>query len=120
MRQVWLVGAALEVVGLLESVTMVYGSFSEDLTWSSIAHHVGVNAGFLLSARMKLLLEHGFDGTSTAGSTFAIVARVYFGTLYSQRFVHDRASSGNELKVGDGAATGRLMGGGGERAESRW
>ena len=120
MTQVWLVGAASEEVALHKSVTMSCMVYFRRLTRSSIAHHVGVNACFLLSAGMKLLLKHGFDGPGTAGSTFAIIARVYFGTLHSQRFVHDRASSSNELKVGNGAATRRLVGGRGERAQSRW
>lgn len=67
---------------------------------------------------MQFLFEQRLDNTSP-GSQFAIAAmRANASALNSQGLVHDRASSSNELQVGNGAATRRLVGGGREGAQS--
>ena len=63
---------------------------------------------------MQLLLKKRLDGTSASSGDFAIVARVNTSALDGQSLVHDRASSGNVLQIGDCSATGGLLGGGRE------
>ena len=89
-------------------------------TWMSARQHVGVNSSLLLCRGMQLFLQKRLDGTSIPSSHFAIVAGVDTSALDGQSLIHDRASPGNELEVGDGTATRGLLGGGGERAQGSW
>jgi hypothetical protein len=81
------------------------------------AQHVGVNAGLLLGGSMQLLLEERLDGAGTSSGDFAIVAGMNTSALDGQSLVHDRASPGNVLEVGNGTATWRLLGSGRQSSE---
>jgi len=67
---------------------------------------------------VQFLVEQRLDNPSARGGLDIAAARVETSALNSQSLVHDRASSRNELQVGNGAATGGLVGGGGQGAES--
>lgn len=87
-------------------------------TWLGRAKHVGVDTGLLLCRGMQFLLKKRLDDASSGGEFPIAALRANASTLDGQSLVHDRASSSNELQVGDGAATWGLVGGGGEGAQS--
>ena len=89
-------------------------------TWLGGTKHVGINAGLLVGRSMQFLLEERLDHTSAGGQLAIAAVSANTSALDSQGLVHDRASSSNELQVGNGAATRGLVGGGGERAQSCW
>lgn len=91
---------------------------SGGFTLLSRTEHGGVHAGFLLGRSVQFFLEQRLDDARADGDIAIAAAGIDAGALDSQSLVHDGASSGNELQVGDGAATGRLAGGGGEGAQS--
>lgn len=79
------------------------------------AVHLSVDTGLLLGSGVQLLLEEGLDD-ARAGGGFAVASSIDLGALHSKALVHDRASSGIVLQLGDGAACWALVGGSAEGA----
>jgi hypothetical protein len=85
-------------------------------TWLVLAEDIDINARILRGRGMQLLLKHCLYGRRCSGS-FGVRGSANASALNSQCLVHDRAASRNELEIGDGAATGGMVGGGRKGAQ---
>ena len=79
---------------------------------------IGLDACFLFSGGVQLPLEQRLDGAGTRG--LGAAGSAHASTLDGERLVHDGAAPGNELEVGDGPSTWRVVGGSRQGAQCRW
>ena len=86
-------------------------------TLLSLTEEIGLDTSLFVGSGVQLLFEQGLDRSAGSGS-FCKSTMSDAGALDSQSFIHDRASSSNELQVGDGTATRRMVGGGGQGPKS--
>ena len=106
-----------EVAALRRLVSINLKQPSQERTLLSVTKDVGFNTSLFVRSSVQLLFEQSLDSAARGGG-FRKPTMRDAGALDSQSLVHNRASSSNELQVGDGTATRRVVGSGRQGPQS--